>query len=133
MNPKIFHYLLFAYCLLIFTVSSFPGDEFPKIDITLIDKYVHFVVYFGLCLLFFYSLKNQTKFTKLHSSPLFFALLFTSLYGITDEVHQYFVPGRSSDILDWVSDTIGALLCLLFIKIFYKKLPFINSNKPETT
>lgn len=117
---------------MIFTVSSFPGKDFPKIDITLIDKYVHFVVYFGLYLLFFYSLKNQTKFTKLHSSPFFFALLFTSLYGITDEVHQYFVPGRSSDILDWVSDTLGALLCLIFIKIFYKKLPFINSNKPET-
>jgi len=133
LNHKIFHYLLLIYAAIIFIESSFPGDNFPEIDITLIDKYVHFIIYFGLCLLFFYSLKNQTKFTKLHSSPLFFALLFTSLYGITDEVHQYFVPGRSSDILDWVADTIGALMCLLFIKFFYKKLPFINSNKSETT
>jgi VanZ family protein len=133
LNRKIFHFLLLIYAAAIFIESSLPGDNFPEIDITLIDKYVHFIIYFGLCLLFFYSLKNQTKFTKLHSSPLFFAWLFTSLYGITDELHQYFVPGRSSDILDWVADTTGALLCIIFIKIFYKKLPFINSNKPETT
>lgn len=133
MNRKIFHYLLLIYCCLIFTESSFPGDDFPKIDLTLADKYVHFIIYFGLCLLFFYSLNNQTKFTKLHQSPLFFALLFTSLFGITDELHQYFVPNRSCDILDWTADTIGALICVIFVKIFYKKLPFINSNKTETT
>jgi len=133
LNPKIFHYSLLSYCLLIFIISSFPGQNFPEIDITLVDKYVHFVIYFGLCLLFFYSLKNQTKFTKLRSHPFVFALLFTSLYGVTDEIHQYFVPGRSSEVLDWLADTIGALFCLLLLKIFYKKLPFINSNKPETT
>lgn len=133
MNRKIFHFLLLIYAAGIFIESSLPGDNFPEIDVTLIDKYVHFIIYFGLCLLFFYSLKNQTKFTKLHSSPFFFAWLFASLYGITDELHQYFVPGRSSDILDWVADTTGALLCVIFIKIFYKKLPFINSNKSETT
>ncbi|MBS1494437.1 MAG: VanZ family protein [Bacteroidetes bacterium] len=133
MNRKIFHYLLLGYIIAIFIESSLHGDDFPKIDITLIDKYVHFIIYFGLCLLFFYSLNNQTKFTKLHEYPLVFALIFTSLYGVTDELHQYFVPGRSCDILDWTADTIGALICLLVIKIFYKKLPFINSNKSETT
>ncbi len=133
MKRRIFHFLLFLYAVGIFIESSFPGNYYPEIDITLADKYVHFIIYFGLCLLFFYSLKNQTKFVKLYEYPLVFALLFTSLFGVTDELHQYFVPGRSCDILDWVADTIGALMCVIFIKIFYKKLPFINSNKPETT
>jgi VanZ family protein len=31
-----------------------------------------------------------------------------SLYGITDELHQYFIPGRFPDPSDWVADTLGA-------------------------
>jgi VanZ family protein len=34
----------------------------------------------------------------------------TSLYGVTDEVHQYFVEGRYSSIYDWIADTIGAFI-----------------------
>ncbi|MBX7045358.1 MAG: VanZ family protein [Ignavibacteria bacterium] len=132
MNRKIFRYILLIYALGIFIESSLPGDNFPKIDLTLADKYAHFIIYFGLCLLFFYSLKNQSKFIKLRQYPLFFSFVFTSLYGVTDEVHQMFTPYRSSDILDWLADTLGALLCIIFIKIFYKKLPFLNTNKPQT-
>jgi len=31
-----------------------------------------------------------------------------SLYGVTDEWHQSFVPGRASSAADWVADTLGA-------------------------
>lgn len=133
LNSKVFHFLLFGYLLIIFIESSFPSDDFPDLNLTLADKYVHFIIYFGLCLLFFYSLKNQSKFIKLQQYPLTFSFIFTSLYGVTDELHQYFVPGRTSDVLDWTADTIGALICIILIKIYYKKLPFINTNKSETT
>jgi VanZ family protein len=32
-----------------------------------------------------------------------------SVYGITDEVHQYFVPGRDCNIWDWIADAAGAV------------------------
>jgi VanZ family protein len=38
------------------------------------------------------------------------AVVCASLYGASDEVHQAFVPGRVPDVLDWSTDTIGALL-----------------------
>ena len=38
------------------------------------------------------------------------ALLFAVLYGISDEFHQSFVPGRSPDPLDVLADGIGAAL-----------------------
>lgn len=36
------------------------------------------------------------------------AFLGASAYGITDELHQRSVPGRSPDVMDWVADTVGA-------------------------
>lgn len=36
------------------------------------------------------------------------AVVMSSLYGITDEFHQSFVPGRSPSVADWGVDTIGA-------------------------
>ncbi|NTV75386.1 MAG: VanZ family protein, partial [Holophaga sp.] len=35
-----------------------------------------------------------------------------SLYGMSDEIHQLFVPGRDASILDWAADSIGAVLGL---------------------
>ncbi len=39
-----------------------------------------------------------------------FALAIGAAYGVTDEFHQYFVPGRSSDWRDAVADTVGSTL-----------------------
>lgn len=33
-----------------------------------------------------------------------------TLYAISDEVHQYFVPGRSCEVVDVLIDSIGVLL-----------------------
>jgi VanZ family protein len=38
------------------------------------------------------------------------ALLLASLYGASDEVHQYFVAGREARVFDWGVDTLGATL-----------------------
>jgi len=41
------------------------------------------------------------------------AIILATLYGATDETHQMFVPTRSSDILDLLSDFIGAVIGVL--------------------
>ena len=35
-----------------------------------------------------------------------------AFYGITDELHQMFVPGRSADVLDFLADAAGAVLAV---------------------
>jgi VanZ family protein len=43
----------------------------------------------------------------------FFALIAASIgsaYGVIDEVHQYFVPGRDCNVWDWIADTLGAVI-----------------------
>ena len=37
------------------------------------------------------------------------AVACASAYGVTDEIHQLFVPDRMCDPLDWLVDTVGAL------------------------
>ncbi|MDR3334109.1 MAG: VanZ family protein [Treponema sp.] len=37
-------------------------------------------------------------------------VVIASVYGISDEIHQYFVPGRNASVWDWVADTLGAIL-----------------------
>ena len=48
------------------------------------------------------------------------ATALSSLYGVTDEFHQIFTPGRSCDPMDWLVDTIaaalGVLICYLLLK-----------------
>ena len=41
------------------------------------------------------------------------ALGAAALYAVTDEVHQYFVPGRSCELRDVLVDTSGALTGIL--------------------
>ena len=38
------------------------------------------------------------------------AVVLASLYAVTDEFHQSFVPGRMCDPADWLTDTLGAML-----------------------
>jgi VanZ family protein len=43
---------------------------------------------------------------------LVWAVLIVSLFGVTDELHQSYTPGRSMDVLDWVADTTGATVAV---------------------
>lgn len=42
-------------------------------------------------------------------------VVFSSLYGLSDEIHQAFVPGRSPEWGDWLADTAGALIYAWFM------------------
>jgi VanZ family protein len=41
---------------------------------------------------------------------LFLVGLVSSAYGVIDEVHQLFTPGRDCNVWDWIADTLGAVL-----------------------
>lgn len=47
------------------------------------------------------------------NAPAAWAVVVSSAYGITDEFHQSFVPGRQASVEDWVADTLGALTGVL--------------------
>lgn len=49
------------------------------------------------------------------------AVLLASAYGVSDELHQAYVPGRSADVLDWLADTTGATFAVLLTFFFTRR------------
>jgi VanZ family protein len=71
----------------------------------------HAIGYLLLASAFYYALTSYPKV----KAPAFSALFYSFLYSLTDEFHQLFVPGRSSEFKDILIDTIAASLALLVI------------------
>ena len=80
------------------------------------DKLVHFAVFGLLCLMTCWSLSTARIGSK-NIYKLILAIGITSLYGMSDEFHQYFTPNRSVEIFDWLADTAGAVTAGLFWQV----------------
>ncbi|MCL2339642.1 MAG: VanZ family protein [Actinomycetia bacterium] len=90
----------------IFFCSSLPGSSFPAHP-DFLNTVVHFFSYLALAVLVTLALNSPRR--KLWLTALL-ALIIVSLYGASDEIHQLFVAGRVADPLDWLTDTLGALI-----------------------
>jgi VanZ family protein len=96
-----------AIALLIFAASSRSTVAGPRLPY--FDKVVHFSVYGLLGTLV--CRQGQGWRGALG------AVVGVSAFGATDEWHQSFVPGRSSEVADWVADTAGAALAaVLYVR-----------------
>jgi len=92
--------LFLAYMALIFLASSVPAKSLGG-GLSSQAPILHF---------FEYSILGFLAYPVLGSRyPAFYSVLFASLYGVSDEVHQLFVPGREFDVLDIFYDFIGSL------------------------
>lgn len=78
------------------------------VDISPVGHFTEYLV-FGILLL--NALRHHIDLKKAAIA----AVCAASAYGITDEIHQIFVPQRSCDPLDWAVDTIAALLGALIV------------------
>ncbi|MGD0338408.1 MAG: VanZ family protein [Bacteroidota bacterium] len=103
--------------VVIYFLSSLPSSVFPVISIPYADKLVHIGIFFILCALVDRALLHQRKFSRLASLHLFVALAIVILYGLSDEFHQSFIPGRTSDLFDATADAIGGCLYILLYSI----------------
>ncbi len=99
-----------GYAGLIFYLSAQPHPETHVPFVTLFsDKVLHAVEYAVLGALSYRALHGTGQgIWRRHAVPA--AILLASLYGASDEIHQAFVPFRDSNWLDWLADTIGAVL-----------------------
>ena len=118
---------LIIYWLILFILTSLPGKEAITIGVN--DKIEHFGAYGLLSAILYLNLLFQEKFKLFSKYPATFTLIVASLYGMVDELHQLFVPGRSADVRDWLADFIGAVLGVIIIRIILQKIKQIEDKK----
>lgn len=87
----------------------------------IIRKLAHFSIYMLGGMLIYnyintYSIKPNKK--------LIISIIFGITYAITDELHQYFIAGRSSRILDVYIDSLGIIVGTIFINLINKTKSF---------
>jgi len=88
----------------IFAASSVPGNQIPA---AIWDKLAHLLVYAALGAFFMLPLAGG-RVSGVTLTTMAAAIALSLVYGISDELHQMFTPGRSPDIRDVIADTIGA-------------------------
>lgn len=98
---------------IIFTLSSISKLPHIVSAFQWEDKFAHAFVFGLLSYLIARALFFQYRFPAWQKNYLWLAILLTILYGVSDEIHQYFVPGRSSEFYDIVADATGACFGVL--------------------
>lgn len=127
----IFWILTFACMVAIFYFSQQPANDssaqsgfvlqllqklFPTISISehIVRKLAHFSEFAGLSLL----ANSAMLFTK-GKLKIVVATSISSLYAITDEIHQIFIEGRACQFGDWLIDTSGAITGMIAFLLIY--------------
>jgi VanZ family protein len=115
-----YHLPLIAYACLIFALSSISYLHQPLPRLTWGDKVAHLIEFsiFGL-LLWRSGSRWGIKLSKL--SILLLIILIGVVFAASDELHQYFVPGRDCHILDWTADTVGLAAGAIIAYIFSER------------
>ncbi|HEY6085822.1 MAG TPA: VanZ family protein [Nitrospira sp.] len=100
-----------SYAFLIFYLSSQskPEEQFPLLVQHVSDKVLHMMEY-GVLAILCYRAFRWAAGPVAGRRAVMWAIVAASVYGITDEVHQLFVPLREASWLDWLADTGGAAI-----------------------
>jgi len=103
---------LIIYCVAIYIQSGRPSPaRIP--DVRFLDKILHFGAYSLLGILFFRAY-DTLAFKNEKNLLILISIASAILYGISDEIHQYFVPFRQADIMDVIANSIGSICGVCF-------------------
>ncbi len=93
---------------IIFFLSHQSGDSLYVPPIPGIDKIVHFGAYFALGAATLYWVNSRGSLVSIWIDSLL-TIIICTLYGMSDEFHQSFIPGRCASFADLIADILGAI------------------------
>lgn len=109
-----------AWAGFIFLLSHQSRPPYPPgVSASLAANLGHLGAYFILALLLWLALR-YTGLTATRAAGA--AILLSLLYGISDEWHQAFIPGRYPDVKDVLLDVAGAALAMLAVALARRRL-----------
>lgn len=95
-----------AWAGLIFVLSSWSGpQEPPPFWFPGLDKLAHAALFGVLALLLFRAFSASSEARR----AVVLAVVFTALYGASDEWHQSFNAARTVELLDFAADCAGGI------------------------
>lgn len=78
------------------------------------DKVAHMFLYFGLGVFLHMTFRSSDNpVMRRYAAP--FAFIVGILYGISDEIHQSYVPGRTSSVADLFANGLGLMLAQIIL------------------
>src|SRR5207237_4449894 len=88
--------------------TIFPGRSPTELRAihAVLRKLAHFAEYVVLSILLYRALRGGRRWNVRAAA---FAVLIAGLYAVSDELHQWFVPGRTAATMDCLIDVSGAL------------------------
>ena len=108
-NVLYYWFPVLALCTALFIQSSYPSID-TGLSWPLQDKLAHMIAY-GVLAALFYRAGHATWPGRFSANQLFWmSVLFAGLYGMSDELHQAFVPTRQADVYDLLADLIGSFI-----------------------
>jgi VanZ family protein len=93
---------------LMLAIHVFSSMSNPPAPPTLSDKTLHVTTYAVLAMLLLRALAGGS-WRGVTPGTLLGCVAITVLYGVKDEWHQMFTPGRTPDVMDVAADFAGAL------------------------
>ena len=122
-NPKFWLGAFLLWFAVLWTLSSFSGQQQFAPPIDHFDKLAHFGYFFGgsgLLSAYLFRLRPERPNWKVILSA---AIIVIALVGWLDEWHQSFTPGRrGNDPYDWLADVLGAAAGAFAFKRLHRRL-----------
>lgn len=133
-QKKILSWLyVILWCGIIFLFSSIPNLRIEELGFWdfILRKIFHITEYAVLSILLVNALFVSVGFRK--SNIYFLSFVLGVLYAISDEIHQYFVPGRFFSIVDIIIDNVGVAIGIIlwdrFLRFkFYKNTKTLKNK-----
>lgn len=113
------------WALFILVLCGIPGRDIPHIsflELLSFDKFVHAGIFFVLILLSIRGFSLQTKFQTIQTYSKSFSFVFCVIYGGLMEIMQGTIfIGRSADVFDFIANSFGSVMGLVFYNWIEKK------------
>ena len=104
-NHKITWAITIIIAIVIFYISSLTFETGTKGDNNFKAMIYHIGIFF-----FFAFFLNMALAKAKNKSLIFISFILSILYATTDEIHQFFVPGRNMSFSDVILDAIGIFI-----------------------
>lgn len=115
--------ILWAFVIL--ALYAIPGGDLPSLafwDLFNFDKVAHFLVFALLVVFAIVGFRRQQRVSTLHDNPKRWAIFLSLGYGaILEGLQGMLFDGRTSDLLDFVANSVGVLFGLVIFRLVYGK------------